>query len=336
MNQKIIKDYPTVSVIIPTYNRAGLLREAIQSVLNQTYQDFEIIVVDDGSTDNTEEVMRKVDDDRIIYLKHKQNKGGAAARNTGIKHAKGEYIAFLDSDDLWCLHKLEKQVEILERHEDISFVYSNIMYIDSNGKFKAKGFSLKRFRSGHLYRETLLREVMCGYPQTWLIRKTCFEDIGDFDIEFKTSHDRDMSVRLAKHYKMHGIQEPLTLVRKHFLPRLRGSSSVEQIEYYWFKFLNKLFNDIDRDLSEKLKNKMIADYYFLAGRAYLKEMDISSARKKFILSFSHYPFYFSVYLYIFSTLFGTRMLKSINRMRKLVLQGVNTFRRFMQQNKTRK
>jgi len=95
MNEK----NPTVSVIIPTYNRAHTIGRAIKSVLNQTYQDFEIIVVDDGSTDNTEEVVKSFRDKRIRYIQHKKNKGAAAARNTGIKSAKGKYIAFQDSDD---------------------------------------------------------------------------------------------------------------------------------------------------------------------------------------------------------------------------------------------
>lgn len=100
---------PTVSVVIPTYNRAHLVGRAIQSVLNQTYQDFEIIVVDDGSTDNTEEVVKSFNDPRIRYIRHDQNRGGSAARNTGIKMARGEYIAFQDSDDEWLPEKLESR-----------------------------------------------------------------------------------------------------------------------------------------------------------------------------------------------------------------------------------
>ena len=94
---------PTVSVIIPTYNRAHLVGRAIKSVLNQTYRDFEIIVVDDGSTDNTKDIIKEFQkkDKRIKYIPYEKNKGGSAARNTGIKAAKGEYIAFLDSDDEW-------------------------------------------------------------------------------------------------------------------------------------------------------------------------------------------------------------------------------------------
>ncbi len=106
---------PTVSVIIPTYNRANLVSRAIKSVLNQTYQDFEIIVVDDCSEDNTEEIVKSFNDSRIRYIKHKKNKGGSAARNTGIKRARGKYIAFLDDDDEWLPSKLEKQIMLFEK-----------------------------------------------------------------------------------------------------------------------------------------------------------------------------------------------------------------------------
>ena len=107
-----------VSVIITTYNRAHLVGKAIKSVLNQTFQDFELIVVDDGSTDNTEEVINSFNDTRIRYIRHKINKGGNAARNTGLRNSKGEYIAFLDSDDEWLPEKLERQLEVFKKSQD--------------------------------------------------------------------------------------------------------------------------------------------------------------------------------------------------------------------------
>src|SRR4030043_1337098 len=106
------KAAPTVSVIIPTYNRAHLVGRSIRSVLNQTYQDLEVIVVDDGSKDNTAEIVRGITDPRIVFLKHEKNRGVSAARNTGLKAARGKYIAFQDSDDEWLPQKLEKQLEL--------------------------------------------------------------------------------------------------------------------------------------------------------------------------------------------------------------------------------
>ncbi|MFC7193467.1 glycosyltransferase family 2 protein [Halosimplex aquaticum] len=105
---------PQVSVIIPTYNRATLVKRAIQSVLNQTFKDFELIIVDDASDDETPEVIDSINDARLEYIRHDLNRHGGAARNTGIKYASGKYIAFLDDDDEWYPTKLERQVERFE------------------------------------------------------------------------------------------------------------------------------------------------------------------------------------------------------------------------------
>ena len=109
---RAVSDLPKVSVVIPTHDRAHLVGRAIRSVLAQTFQDFEIIVVDDCSVDNTKEVVQSLADSRIRYLRHEINRGGSAARNTGIGAARGEWIAFLDSDDEWLPKKLEKQLEM--------------------------------------------------------------------------------------------------------------------------------------------------------------------------------------------------------------------------------
>ena len=110
-----VKKSPTISVIIPTYNRADFIGRAIESVLDQTYQDFEIIVIDDGSKDNTENIVKSFDDTRITYIRLKDNKGAAVARNTGIGTARGKFIAFQDSDDEWLPQKLAKQMEVFEK-----------------------------------------------------------------------------------------------------------------------------------------------------------------------------------------------------------------------------
>ncbi len=123
---------PKVSVIIATYNRTHFVCEAIESVLNQTFPDFEIIVIDDGSIDNTKQVLEKYAS-RIQYI-FQENKGRAEARNTGIKNAKCEYIAFLDDDDIWLPNKLEKQVIFLDSHPDIELVYTFTEVINEQGR----------------------------------------------------------------------------------------------------------------------------------------------------------------------------------------------------------
>ncbi|HOC97311.1 MAG TPA: glycosyltransferase family 2 protein, partial [Candidatus Pacearchaeota archaeon] len=123
-----------VSVIIPTYNGSNTILRAVHSVLNHTYSNFELIVVDDCSKDNTFEVVKSIEDERVKVLRHRNNKGGSAARNTGIKEAKGEYIAFLDDDDEWLSEKVEKQVKYL-RSKDSS-LYKGVVcsYMILSGK----------------------------------------------------------------------------------------------------------------------------------------------------------------------------------------------------------
>lgn len=117
-----------VSVILPTYNRAYIIKNSIRSILDQTYKDYELIIVDDCSIDETENVINEINDDRIIYHKFVTNSGVCAARNYGIKVSKGEYIAFQDSDDMWVADKLERQMKLFELNEQLDFVYSKLRY----------------------------------------------------------------------------------------------------------------------------------------------------------------------------------------------------------------
>ena len=126
-----------VSIIMPSYNTGKFIQETINSVKNQTYNNWELIIVDDGSTDNTDEVVRAIKDDRIKYIKNKVNKGAAISRNIALREAKGKWIAFLDSDDLWKEDKLEKQIKFMEDN-NYYFSYTNYIEIDENSKFNGK------------------------------------------------------------------------------------------------------------------------------------------------------------------------------------------------------
>ena len=122
---------PLVSVIVPTRNRANLVARAIQSVLDQTYRHIECIIVDDGSSDETRQVVEEFTDERLVYLRHETQRHASAARNTGIAYSRGELIAFLDDDDEWMSRKLEKQVELLlSLHEKVGMVYCWMDYFD--------------------------------------------------------------------------------------------------------------------------------------------------------------------------------------------------------------
>ena len=317
---------PNVSVVIPTYNRAQLVTEAIDSVLMQTYKDYEIIVVDDGSTDDTEQVLVPYRD-RIRYI-YQENQGGAAARNAGIRNSKGTYIAFLDSDDLWLPSKLEKQVAVLNEYEDIALVYSNISYCDDRGKPIREGYDSDMFPAGHVFEKVLLWKAMCGNLQTWLIKRTCFEEIGYLDMSLAMSEDRDISLRVAMKYKIYGIPEALTMVRQHTVTPRLGRSAAEVRESYYFKVLEKLFRENGSNpIIAKNKKKLKAGYYFYAGKNYLREKNVAVARNRFWLTIVNNPFQLKVYMYFLATLTGTKGFGALNAIRRLLVRVANSLRR---------
>lgn len=305
---------PTISVVIPTHNRAHLIGQAIDSVLAQTYKDYEIIVVDDGSTDNTRELLSEYWDS-ISYI-YQENQGASAARNTGIKVAKGNYISFLDSDDWYLPNRIEKHVEILEQFNDISIVYSNFSQADANGNIlKREAVAQSQLRSGYIFEEVLLRKAMFGNVQTWTVNRKCFEEIGYFNTELKMSEDRELSLRLAKKYKIYAIKEPLVVIRQ--IPSSLGRCSAKEREYYRFKFLDILFDEFKDDpVVLANKKKVIADYYFMAGLGYIKEENNSEAQRRFLTSLSYNPFHLRSYIYFLMTFF--RLTKSANKLRKLL------------------
>ncbi|MCK4529078.1 glycosyltransferase, partial [candidate division WOR-3 bacterium] len=192
---------PKVSVIIPTYNRVHLIGRAIQSVLEQSYQDFEIIVVDDASTDNTGEVVRSLKDERIRYIRHEKNKGAAAARNTGIKVARGEYIAFQDSDDEWLPEKLEKQMKAFDNAPpEVGVVYTDMQRINEDGGIEYWHSPRILPEDGIIYKDALDYRVMNIGIQSAVIKKECFDKVGMFDERFPRFIDLELFIRLSKYY----------------------------------------------------------------------------------------------------------------------------------------
>lgn len=202
---------PLVSVVIPTYNRAQYIAETIESVLDQTYEPIETIVIDDGSTDNTSEVVAAYAD-RIHYVRQANSERGAS-RNHGLRLARGEYIAFLDSDDLWLPHKAEEGVRYLETHPDVGLLYSDAIQIDSEGR------ELRRLRargpSGRITERLLERNfVSMG---THLARTSLVRGIGGFreERQLSGSEDWEMWVRLSLRTDFTYSPKPTAKLRTH-------------------------------------------------------------------------------------------------------------------------
>jgi glycosyltransferase involved in cell wall biosynthesis len=203
-NRKVMKT-PLISVIIPTYNRARLLKETIDSVLKQNFQNFELIVVDDGSTDNTGEILSDYKDH--IQVLAQKNKGVSAARNLGISKAKGEFIAFLDSDDLWLPEKLTAQVDFFQSHPDALVCQTEEIWI-RNGKRVNPKKRHKKY-SGMIFEQSLPLCIVS--PSAVMMRKSLFEKVGLFDEHLPACEDYDLWLRISCQYPIYLINTALII-----------------------------------------------------------------------------------------------------------------------------
>ena len=205
---------PTVSVVIPVYNRERFIGETIRSVLDQSFQDFELIAVDDGCTDGSRRVLESFGD-RVRVLEHpgRENRGQSAALNLGIRHARGRYLGLLDSDDLWLPRKLESQVAYLEANPAIGLVYGNGRAIDADGHDL-----YNIYEPGHHENSEPNRVLVDCYflvPNNSLVRRSVFEQAGVFDESLRAAQDHDMAIRIAEVTRLAYIDEPVFCYRRH-------------------------------------------------------------------------------------------------------------------------
>jgi len=209
---------PEVSVIIPTFNRADFLPQAIDSVLSQSYTDFELIVVDDGSTDSTRKVLSKYSEVRCCF---QENRGVSAARNLGIKMAKGRYISFLDSDDLWLKDKLKEQIGIVRDNPEVRVSYTDEIWM-RGGKRVNQGKRHRKY-SGWILKKLL--PLCLISPSSVMIEKGVFEEVGLFDENLPVCEDYDLWLRIGSRMPIHLIEKPLIVKR--------GGRSDQLSSIYW-------------------------------------------------------------------------------------------------------
>jgi len=202
---------PLVSVIIPVYNRRDLLKDALLSVKEQSFTDYELIVVDDASTEDLKSLVL-AEAPHARYFRHQENRGAAGARNTGIQAAVGKYIACLDSDDMWLPTKLEMQVRFLEANPGIGLVGAGVIYVDEQGEYLS---------GPHFGPEVIPYEMFCiraslpGSGANEMIPRRVFEEIGLFNEKMRRAQDWEMWLRIAKKYPVRVLREPLLKRRAH-------------------------------------------------------------------------------------------------------------------------
>ena len=189
-------DKPKVSIITPTWNRADLISEAVESVLAQTWANWELLIVDDGSTDNTREVLAPYLEDPRIHYFYQENQGQSVARNLALKHAKGAYISFLDSDNRLVPEKLEWALEALASNPDVDIVYGDIITIDEQGNEISRE-NMRRY-SGRIAKYLIVDN--CVSMNTAVVRRKCFDEMGGFNTERRVADDFELWLRFSARY----------------------------------------------------------------------------------------------------------------------------------------
>lgn len=284
-----LRDSIIVSVIIPTYKRAERLSRTIDSVLNQTFKNVEVIVVDDNSDGDefrkaTEIIMQKFSDNpKVVYLKHSINKNGSAARNTGIRYSKAKYVAFLDDDDYFLPTKIEKQVDLLERNLDC---YGGVCcdhialyekYIYNKNKIKISG-------DGN-YLDTLLNgENVLAAGSTLVVRRTVFEKIGCYDETFKRHQDWEFLVRFFREYKMLILSENLVCISADGIRNYPRADVFHSIKS---NFLKKFEGDI-MSLPIHKREEVYVNQWSEVILYYLIEYNFSKARIIYLQNLKQY------------------------------------------------
>lgn len=250
---------PEVSVIIPTYNSGRYLTDAVDSVLAQTYKDFEVLVIDDGSTDDTGTVMGRYRSP-VRYISQ-QNGGVSAARNRGIEESRGRYIAFLDADDVWYPQKLERQVAALEEHTDCRACYSAFTVADSD--LVPIGMSRDR-RRGPALEDLLTRGNSVGTPSSVLCERSLFVIAGEFDPSLSQCADWDMWIRFAANTNLLYLDEPLVAYRQHPDSMSRSAPLLERDSLLVLK-KGYALADLPASLRARRRAAYARNYMVLAG-----------------------------------------------------------------------
>lgn len=247
---------PTISVIIPAYNAEKTIQETIESVLNQTFPDLELIIINDGSTDGTLEVISSIKDSRIQVLSF-PNSGAQKSRNRGIEQAVGEYLSFIDADDLWTPDKLERQLKALQDNPEAGVAYSWTDYIDESGEPLPGG---QHFKYTHHVYERLLLGDFIGSGSNPLIRQEAFSQVGNFDESLLGGQDWEMWIRLASKYQFTVVTATQVLYRQS---AHSWSANLERQEKGYNQVIEKSLGNAPETIQKRRKEIIANRYKFL-------------------------------------------------------------------------
>jgi GT2 family glycosyltransferase len=275
---------PKVSIVIPAYNAMTYLPATLASVFQQTFNDFEVLLVDDGSTDSLQTWVAQTVSDRRVKLISQPNQGLSAARNTGITHSQSEYIAFLDADDLWHPTKLAQQVQWLDDRPTIGLIYNQTAQIDSAGT--PTGRVLGSEIAGNILPQMLQRNII-DCPSSVLVRRQCFDRVGLFDRTLRSVEDWDMWIRIAAIYPFAVICQPLVYYRQH---SSNMSKNWRVMEQSFDRVITKAFASAPPELQDLKPQSLGSAALVLAWKALQsQDRDCQLARKFQQQAIAHNP-----------------------------------------------
>lgn len=319
MRENNYKEVPKISVIIPTYNHGKFICGAIDSVLFQGYPNKEVIVVDDGSTDNTAILVEKYIKLGVKYI-YKNNGGLASSRNKGILNTTGSLISFLDADDVWLEDKLLIQSSLMAIKREIGLVGCGYYWTDENLKIiktvKASNFKDKKSFRARLF----LGNIVYGSGSGVLVKRECFDKAGLFDEKLSAVEDWDMWFRIAESYEIRFVEKPLIMIRAN-RRSMSSPKNADKMLAAELQFLNKLFCDPGLRGNLLLRRKAYSYRYCSAARAYKETGRRKEAARYFFKAFSLFPIVFfnkSNFGLLFWILFGEGLFIKIQKIRELL------------------
>jgi glycosyltransferase involved in cell wall biosynthesis len=297
-----------VSIIIPTYNRADLIGETIQSVIDQTYTNWELIIVDDGSDDNTGEVIRNFNQINIQYYKIEHSGNLGKVRNIGMKAAKGKCIAFLDSDDIWLPQKLECQLTLLDQYPNTSFVFG---HAEQFGPGAISPPELENLFVGNIFEAQLLEERFVIYPSTFLFKIETINKVGYLSERWTGGGDVDFFYRIGYHYPCIFTNERLVKMRKH------KKSTSQQLGDITYAELLEMLNIFYKDkwLTKNQWNQLVSKIRYRMGLDRLERNEPINALINFMQYVKLGPFHWRRWARVFKSL-GSSLFGSIIPSRK--------------------
>ncbi len=304
-----------VSVIIPVYNSEMYLQESFDSVLKQTFKNYEIIAVDDGSTDRTKEIIQQFYP-MVRYI-FQGNGGAAKARNTGIREAKGDFIAFLDADDIWLPTKLQKQIDYFRQHPDVDFTFTE------NSLFNEKGIIVKTLRKkerlmkGDIVRNIFWKSYVA--TPTVMVKRRVFQEIGKFDESLITAEDDNLWLRIAMRFKIGLIDEPLVLVRVREKSLTQAEGNIFIGVQNHLNIINTKYPDLKERLGSLIKKKYSL-LYFIRGLEYFRRDEFQESRSFFKESLKYSKNNFRCFLYYCLSYLPSSIIDALRNTRRKILR----------------